>query len=316
MSPELEALLSLEQIPLRPGLREGDASPAQPPKEPRQEPKQRVNWKGEPSKYRKEKSGRFPPDDEPPVRSDVYDVEYREKIVAFCLPKLRDGASLRDLSASLGVNFQVLQGWLIVQPGTEYQEALAGQVGARLSRYASEMEECAVDSAQAVADVKVEKKTVLQEAGERTGARYALTGPALAQVVGVRSGVLERAAGLWKWIAERRLPRQFGDAVGAAGPTRASFVFIVDGRRREVGLGAGRPIIEQAAEGPGAFDIMPDIRTPALGAPDQGGVIPNSAGTDAPDRDPVTTASGQVPAPVDTGAQVDTDPGTDPARPG
>jgi hypothetical protein len=229
---ELEALLQIEAERLNEQSSRSDASPSG------------VDQAGG-------KSGRFSPEiiARSPASApsgvsgfgaSAFPPSRRAAVCGEVLEAIREGYSLRAAAAGYGLSYQTLLSWIITHDEPAYREALAAQVGKRLTFYASSA--AAADHSAAVAEEKLMAgERIVIEEGEH-GTRYALAGVELAKVARVRAQVALDGAKHWQFLAERRLPQLYKPDAGA-GMTgvKASFTFVL-------GQGARQPIDGESAE--------------------------------------------------------------------
>lgn len=191
-------------------------------------------------------SGRFSPANVAPVRAPARELtaEARAALVAGALPII-EAEGLNAAARRLGLSASCLRAWCLASDGLAYEAALRAHIGAQLDIAAGELEE-SQRMARLGSSLTVKlRKTVTSDGEKATG--YTLTGPVMLNAARARASVALDCAKFWQWIGERRLPKTFAasDSKPTPGPLRASFSFIVDGRRREMGarvVGEGRAL--------------------------------------------------------------------------
>ncbi len=198
----------------------------------------------------REKPGQFPLDPIARARANgKLTPEFRKEVAAVALPLLAEGASLREVAVQVGIDHKTLRGWIINVDEPAYRAALGMQITNRLGRYATQADECARDAELGASILRDPQATAHHDRAT-----------ALVRAARARSAVLRDAAAHWQWLGERRLPSLFGGDQPKAPLTRASFTFIIDGRRQPSPGGART--IEQG-ESPDQGDTTPDAENGA-----------------------------------------------------
>lgn len=178
--------------------------------------------------------GRFSPANVAPTHAPAreLDEDQREALVLRALPELRR-RPLRSVAASLGLAASTLRAWCLAYDGPAYEEALRAHIGEQLDACAGELEEAGRMAVLGASMTARGRKTVTSEGEKATS--YTLTGPVMLAAARARSAVAMDRARFWQFVGERRLPRTFGprEDTPSKGTGRASFVFIVDGRKRD-----------------------------------------------------------------------------------